>query len=63
MRNTIPVLNMGVALLVFLAFGGAAAVPDVGRSGVRHPNLLLNQTELEQINVRTTSVGKSRFVF
>jgi len=30
MRNTVPVLNMGVALLVFLAFG-AAAVPDVLR--------------------------------
>ena len=28
MRNTVPVLNMGVALLVFLAFGAAGVADD-----------------------------------
>ena len=41
-----------LALLVPLAFAGAAAVPDAERSSVRHPNLLLTPAEIEQIKVK-----------
>jgi hypothetical protein len=46
-----------LALLFPLAFAGTAAVPDEGRSGVRHPNLLLNQAEIEQIKVKIREHG------
>jgi len=46
-----------LALLVFLAVAGTAAVPDAERSGVRHPNLLLNPAEIEQIKVKIREHG------
>jgi hypothetical protein len=44
----------GVALLVFAAFSGAAAAQEAERKGVavRHPNLLLNPKEIEQIKLK-----------
>jgi hypothetical protein len=44
----------GVALLVLAAFSGAAAAQQTERKAVavRHPNLLLNQKEIEQIKLK-----------
>ena len=44
----------GVALLVFAAFGAAAAAQQTERNGVtvRHPNLLLDRKEIEQIKLK-----------
>src|SRR3954454_12089547 len=44
----------GAALLVFAAIGSLAAAQEAGRKGVavRHPNLLLNQQEIEQVKLK-----------
>jgi hypothetical protein len=44
----------GLALLVVAAFGAAAAAQEAGRKGVavRHPNLLLDRQEIEQVKVK-----------
>ena len=44
----------GVALLVVAALGTAAVAQESGRNGVavRHPNLLLNPKEIEQIKLK-----------
>jgi hypothetical protein len=42
----------GVALLVFAAFSGVAAAQEAERKAVRHPNLLLNQQEIDQIKLK-----------
>jgi hypothetical protein len=45
---------LGVALLVVAALGAAAVAQESGRKGVavRHPNLLLNPKEIEQIKLK-----------
>jgi hypothetical protein len=55
-RKTRPwKVTSGVALLVFAAFSGAAAAQEDERKGVtvRHPNLLLNPKEIDQIKLKT----------
>jgi hypothetical protein len=44
----------GVAYLVFAAVGAAASAQDAERKSVavRHPNLLLNRQEIEQVKVK-----------
>src|SRR5262245_30443741 len=44
----------GIAFLVVAAFGAATAAQEIERKGVavRHPNLLLNQQEIEQIKLK-----------
>ncbi len=55
MKTKALVWAIGVALL--WAWGCAAAAPEVARSTVRHPNLLLNQPEIEQIKQKIRDHG------
>jgi len=56
-RGRFTLSRSGIVLLVISAFGAAAAVPDGGRSAVRHPNLLLNQTEIDQVKQKIRDHG------
>src|SRR5438132_1882965 len=54
-RNTRPwQAASGIALLIFAAFGAAAAAQAAERQSVavRHPNLLLNQKEIAEIKLK-----------
>ena len=54
-RKTRPwTVTSALAFLVVAAFGSAAAPQEAGRKGVavRHPNLLLDQKEIQQIKLK-----------